>query len=625
MTVAIGPGALFGGYRIEAVVGRGGMGVVYRAIDLSLERPVALKLIAPEFAQNPGFRERFLREPRLAASLDHPGLVPIYEAGEHDEQLYLAMRWVEGSDLRRMLQRDGRLSPNLTVSVLTQVAAALDATHRGGVVHRDVKPANILVDDDGHAYLGDFGISGEAGAEGRMTGTLDYLAPEQIRGEDIDGRTDCFALGCVLHECLSGAPPFRRETENEALWAHLREPPPPLRDYPQLDAVIARALAKERAERYPRCEEMVRAAAAALGVAGPARTGRRLSGPTLLVLGGSVLLAVASAAALVSGLGGDEQAPRVAALGVATNSVAAVGMRAAGVELAVPLPGRPTDVALSGGTAWVSTVDSTSVTGVSGRTSSITRTVPLPGRADAVATGAGSVWVADAGRGVVSRIPQGYEHVTQRFRFRPSPRARPGASRLRGSRATLAAGAGTVWLANGTRDVMRIDASSGQVSQIAAPVRIDAVAAGGGEVWAVGSRAATVFRIDVKAGTLGTRAPLTGRSGSARQFPVGIAATGFGVWVLDGNAGTVTRLDPATLAVAATTHLAIDRVPSDIAASGRTAWVSNGDGSLSRIEPGQATAKSVRVGESLERVAAGAGRVWVTATAFDQRLPGGAG
>src|SRR3954465_2387466 len=182
MTVAMGPGVLFGGYRIEAVAGRGGMGVVYRATDLSLARPVALKLIAPEFAQDPGFRERFLREPRLAASLDHPGLVPIYEAGERDGQLYLAMRWVEGSDLRRMLQRDGRLSPEVTVNVLTQIAAALDATHRRGVIHRDVKPANILVDDDGHAYLGDFGISGEAGAAGRIAGAPHSLAPAQIRG-----------------------------------------------------------------------------------------------------------------------------------------------------------------------------------------------------------------------------------------------------------------------------------------------------------------------------------------------------------------------------------------------------------------------------------------------------------
>jgi hypothetical protein len=629
MTVAIGPGVLFGGYRIEAVVGRGGMGVVYRATDLSLSRPVALKLIAPELAQDPAFRERFLREPRLAASLDHPGVVPIYEAGERDGHLYLAMRWVEGSDLRQMLQTGGRLSPEVTVSVLTQVAEALDATHRRGLVHRDVKPANILVDDEGHAYLGDFGISerggGAAGAAGRMAGTLDYLAPEQIRGDDVDGRADCFALGCVLYECLSGAPPFRRDSEAEALWAHLREPPPPLRAYPALDPVIERALSKERDDRYPGCEEMIGSAAAALGVAGPAAPGRPLSRAALLILAGGVLLAAVSVAALVSSRGGGEEAQRSPALDVATNSVAALGARDARVELAVPLPGRPTDVAISNGTAWVSTVDSTSVTGVSARTRSITRTVPLAGRADAVAAGAGSVWVADGRRGVVSRIVLGYEHVTQRFRFRPSPRAVRPVGRLRGSRASLAVGADMVWLANGTRQVMQIDPRSRRLTRIAAPVPIDAVAAGGGGIWALGSRAATVFRIDSDAGRLGARLALGEETGPAGQFPIAIAATGSGVWLLDGNGGTVTLLDPRTLEIAATTPLPIDRVPSDIAASGRTAWISNGDGSLSRVDAGATRAKSVRIGESLERVAAGGGKVWVTTTAFDQKLPGGAG
>jgi hypothetical protein len=617
MTVAIGPGVIFGGYRIDAVIGRGGMGVVYRATDLSLERPVALKLIAPELAQDPAFRKRFLREPRLAASLDHPSVVPIYEAGEREGQLYLAMRWVEGSDLREMLARDGRLSREVAVDLLTQVAEALDATHRRGLVHRDVKPANILVDDEGHAYLSDFGISGEAGAGGRMAGTLDYLAPEQIRGEEVDGRTDCFALGCVLHECLSGAPPFRRGTESEALWAHLHDPPPPLRAHPALDPVIRRALAKEPEDRYASCEEMMGAAAAALGLGAPARG--RLSRAALLLLSGGLLLAAVAIAALVSSDGGDEHAQRTPALDVATNSVAAVAARDGGVDLAVPLPGRPTDVAASGDTAWVATVDSTSVTGVSAQTRSLTRSVPLSGRADAVAAGEGSVWVADGRRGVLSQIRLGYEEVAQRIRFRPAPHAVNPVGRLRGSRASLAVGADSVWLANGTRQVMRIDPGNGRLTHIAAPVRIDAVAAGGGRVWAVSSSAATVFRIDTGAGRMGARFTLGGG-----QFPIAIAATGSGVWVLDGSGGTVTRLDPRTLEVAATTRLPIDRVPSDIAAEGRTAWVSNGDGSLARLDVGAAKPDSMRIGESLERVAAGAGSVWVTTTAFDQKLPGGA-
>jgi Protein kinase domain len=629
MSVAIGPGVLFGGYRIEAVVSRGGMGVVYRATDLSLERPVALKLIAPELAQDPEFRERFLREPRLAASLDHPGIVPIYEAGEREGQLYLAMRWVAGSDLRQLLERGGRLSAQAAVDILAQVAEALDATHRSGLIHRDVKPANILVDDDGHAYLSDFGISQrrgvEPGAGGTVLGTLDYLAPEQIRSEDVDGRTDGFALACVLYECLSGAPPFRRASENETLWAHLRDPPAPLRAHPALAPVIGRALAKEREDRYPTCGEMIRSAAAALGVATPGIRERTRSRAALLILAGGLLLGGATAVALVSSQGNGGRSEPTPALDVATNSVAAVDVPDNRVRLAMPLPGRPTDVALSDGTAWMSTVDSTSVTGVSGRTRSITRSVPLAGRADAVAVGAGSIWVADGRRGVVSRIVLGYERVTQRIRFRPAAHAVNPVGRLRGSSASLAVGADAVWLANGTRQIMRIDPRTGHLTPLAAPVRIDAVTGGGDRIWAVGSRAATVFRIDSGAGKLGARVVLRGADGSAAQFPIAIAATGSGVWVLDGNSGTVTRLDPLTLEVAETTRLPIDRVPSDIAASGRTAWVSNGDGSLSRLDAGAARADSVRIGESLERVAADANTVWVTTTAFDQKLPGGAG
>jgi serine/threonine protein kinase len=254
MKAAFTRGTTFAGYRIEDLVGRGGMGVVYRATDLSLERHVALKLIAPELADDERFRSRFLREPRLAASLDHPNVIPIYEAGEHDGQLYLAMRYVEGSDLRTMLEREGKLSPERTLAILAQVAGALDAAHRRALVHRDVKPANVLLDGDGHVYLTDFGITKQLGGAstdtGRVVGTLDYLAPEQIRGEAVDGRTDSYALACVLYECLSGAPPFRRETEAEMLWAHMHEQPAPLPDYGALDPVLGRGLAKERDERY---------------------------------------------------------------------------------------------------------------------------------------------------------------------------------------------------------------------------------------------------------------------------------------------------------------------------------------------------------------------------------------
>jgi serine/threonine protein kinase len=251
------------------------MGVVYRATDLSLDRPAALKVIAPELAEDARFRTRFLKEPRLAASLDHPNVIPIYEAGEREGHLYLAMRYVEGSDLRTLLQRERKLAPERAMAILAQVAAALDAAHRRGLVHRDVKPANVLLDEDAHVYLTDFGITKQLGGAstdtGRVVGTLDYLAPEQIRGEAVDGRTDCYSLACVLYECLSGAPPFRRETEAETMWAHMQEQPAPLRGYPKLDPVLRKGLAKEGEDRHRSCAELIGAVAAALGLATPAR------------------------------------------------------------------------------------------------------------------------------------------------------------------------------------------------------------------------------------------------------------------------------------------------------------------------------------------------------------------
>jgi class 3 adenylate cyclase len=264
VTAAISPGATFAGYQVESLVGRGGMGVVYRATDLSLQRPVALKLIAPELAQDERFRARFLREPRLAASLDHPNVVPIYQAGEHLGQLYLAMRFVAGSDLASVLERQRTLMPEHALAILAQIAAALDAAHRRGLVHRDVKPANVLLDEEEHAYLTDFGITkqlrGVSTDTGRVMGTLDYLAPEQIRGEKVDGRADCYALACVLYECLAGAPPFRRQSEAETLWAQIQEEAAGLAGYQVLDPVLRTGLSKDRDDRFPNCSALIAAA-----------------------------------------------------------------------------------------------------------------------------------------------------------------------------------------------------------------------------------------------------------------------------------------------------------------------------------------------------------------------------
>jgi WD40 repeat protein/tRNA A-37 threonylcarbamoyl transferase component Bud32 len=269
-------GTELAGYRIESLLGWGGMSVVYLAEDLRLKRRVALKLLAAGLAEDESFRDRFLRESELAASIDHPNIVPIYEAGTTEDLLFIAMRYVEGRDLKERLQR-GALEPAEAIGVLAQVASALDAAHARGLVHRDVKPSNVLLDTGArpdasdHAYLADFGltrrVSEEAavGDNGHLMGTIDYVAPEHIAGEAIDGRADVYSLGCLLYECLVGQPPFQRDSELAVVFAHLEaEPPAPSarrQDLPRaLDAVIAKALAKDPEQRYPSCRELARAA-----------------------------------------------------------------------------------------------------------------------------------------------------------------------------------------------------------------------------------------------------------------------------------------------------------------------------------------------------------------------------
>lgn len=260
------------GCRIEAVAGRGGMGIVYRATQLSLGRPVAVKLIAPAHAADPGFRERFERESRLAAAIDHPNVIPVHEAGEEDGRLYLVMRWVSGADLHGLIARSGRLDPHRAAAITAQVAGALDAAHAAGLVHRDVKPANVLLSGD-HAYLADFGLTRPMASDTRLTttghwlGTTDYMAPEQFGGEATDARADVYALGCVLYAMLTGEPPFRRGTVPATMLAHLHESPPPasrVEGVPaEFDRVLARALAKAPEQRYPSAGDLGRAALAA--------------------------------------------------------------------------------------------------------------------------------------------------------------------------------------------------------------------------------------------------------------------------------------------------------------------------------------------------------------------------
>ena len=255
------------GYRIEDVAGRGGMGVVYRAQHMHLGRTVALKLLNPELAASEEFRERFVREARAAAELEHPNIVPVYDAGEVEGRLYLAMKFIEGTDMAHLLEQEGRLNPERAMPLLEQLASALDAAHKNGLIHRDVKPANALLEGD-RLYLTDFGLTRRVDntrpltATGRAVGTAAYLAPEQIRGEALDRRVDVYALGCVMYQCLAGEPPYLRDTDMLIMWAHVGAEPPSLfavrPDLPlAVDRVLQKALAKAREDRYDTCGQLV--------------------------------------------------------------------------------------------------------------------------------------------------------------------------------------------------------------------------------------------------------------------------------------------------------------------------------------------------------------------------------
>jgi serine/threonine-protein kinase len=276
-------GTQLGHYRIERVIGRGGMGVVYLARDLGLDRYVALKVLSPELAENDTFRERFTHESTLAAAIEHVNIVPIYDAGEVEGVLFIAMRYVQGRDLRAILADESRLDLHRAIAqVGTQVARALDAAHLRGLVHRDVKPGNVLVtsgegsDGEDHCYLADFGLTRQTASlstltgAGQFVGTLSYIAPEQIQNHAVDGRSDQYALAAVLFECLTGRPPFVKDNDAAMIYAHLEEPPPRVSvigwDLPEaLDPVFERGLAKEKQDRFDSCGQLVAAAREAAG------------------------------------------------------------------------------------------------------------------------------------------------------------------------------------------------------------------------------------------------------------------------------------------------------------------------------------------------------------------------
>ena len=267
---ALAAGSRFGGFRIERTLGQGGMGIVYLATELRLDRQVALKVIRSDLAGDEDFRARFRSESRTAAAVEHPRVVTVFGAGEVDGLLYVSMRYVPGRDLGRMVDADGPLPPEEAARLIAQVADGLDAVHAAGLVHRDVKPHNVIVGEDGDAYLADFGLAKAMGATtgltatGQVIGTVDYMAPEQIEAQRVDARTDVYALGGVLYHAITGKVPYAERESSAKMWAHVNEPPPSAgRRGSVLDPVIRRAMAKDPADRFPSAGDLGRAAVAA--------------------------------------------------------------------------------------------------------------------------------------------------------------------------------------------------------------------------------------------------------------------------------------------------------------------------------------------------------------------------
>jgi serine/threonine protein kinase len=274
----LAPGSTFAGYEVESVVGAGGIGILYRARQVRLDRPVALKLVEPDVARDPVIRERLRREARMVAALDHPNVVPLYAAGEEDGAVYIVTRWIEGTELGALIHSHGPLEPGRAARTAAQIAAALEVAHEKGLVHRDVKPSNVILTSEDHAYLTDFGLAKRAGTAvgltgvDQMLGTVDYVAPEQIEGSEPDARGDVYSLGCLLFEMLAGEPPFAGQAGGMAkMWAQVNAEAPSVRERrsdvpPALEDVVRRAMAKAPEDR-PTAAVFRRIALAAVGEA----------------------------------------------------------------------------------------------------------------------------------------------------------------------------------------------------------------------------------------------------------------------------------------------------------------------------------------------------------------------
>jgi DNA-binding beta-propeller fold protein YncE/predicted Ser/Thr protein kinase len=620
-------GTEVGGCRIEELIGRGGMGVVYRARQLELDRDVAIKLMAPDRTWDPKARERFLREARAAAAVEHPNVVPVYRAGIADsDQAFLVMRYIAGEDLRTLMRRSGPLSLQQAVEIAAALGDALDAIHGAGLVHRDVKPANVLIDGSGNVYLSDFGLAKHAMTTGDLTasdgwvGTLDFAAPEQIRGGKVDARADVYALGGLLHLMLTGAVPFERESDEAKLWAHLAEPPPvPSALRPglpaELDHIVQRAMAKEPDARFPSAGDLGRAARAAAGGAspGPERTvarGRaapggggaepglldgsltvaaqrrrhRLSRRRAAAIAATAAMLVTAAAVLLLSQGGGGSPPKAVAAHVLT-----VG---ATVQ---PVGFRPRDIAVADGDVWV----------ISANRNRLARLDAATLRRHGVQTRVGigalsitahgdAVWVAIGRRSEVLKLDAQTGRVVDRLHVEDAPWV-------------IVANASGLWVA--ARDfvgpdlVLHYDAAGRLRDRQRLPEDITAMTLGRGRVW-VGTTGSRVFSFDLE---------LRHESPFWLDAPAAALAYGAGyLWASVPGDNAVARYDPRTKSVKTT---AAGHRPAGLAVAHGSVFVaSNTDHHLIRLAPktGEPVGAPLRVPDNPWAVATGEGHVWVS-------------
>lgn len=567
-------GSVVAGFRVLSLVGQGAMGTVYLAEEIATGRRVALKVLAAELARDERFRQRFLRESQAASSLDHPNVVPTVAAGEEDGVLYLAMAYIDGADLRELLRREGRLDPERALDLVAQAARALDAAHAAGLVHRDVKPGNILVSavgDSEHVFVCDFGLARHVSSVSSLTsergfvGTIDYVPPEQIEGNPIDGRADVYSLGCVLYECLAGASPFDRESELSVLFAHLNDSPPRVTELrPELpaefDAVFDTALAKSPDERYSSCGEFARAARAAL--AGKTFVQRKVLRRRALAVLGTVALVAGSVAGVILVTQGT------------TRQTASAG---------IPISLRPSAVNL-----------------VDPRTHQVVDHVGIGTRVPVADTSWDSVftkhaaWVLMGANQRLVRVDLRRRKITTSKLFKWYPGA-------------ITSAGNSVWVAQDTGpELDEFNADSGRLLRrvmIQGGQSEGGIAYGAGSLWLLSGRG--VVRVDPRSGRIVKLFPVTGTSSMRIVF------AGGAVYAARQGNGLVVKIDPGANRI--TYHTPLHGWVSDLVVGGGSVWVSTVPGGVYRLgEDDLSVRQTILTGTDPEQISFGGGALWIT-------------